>query len=185
MEEKVKGIIKDDILEEIINLNFDVAVNNYSTLKENYLQEFQFVGLSLLIEYNLDLSNIYESDKVNNRYFNSYVFYDDSGVRHIINNQVGTDYIKMGTAANQKDLKDLSINFNKRMSGSDTKLLNTHLSNMLKLIDDLNLKVISFSPADDNYKEVRKRLFVSLIKKFEDRIEDIISTEDTFVLKLK
>lgn len=165
------------IKEEIKNVNFDLLLNNYADLYENHIMFFQNIGARLMCEYSLNLSDAYESEKCEDGKVKGYQFYDDSGNKHLTVLQKYSDTVKIAPAVTN-DKNDLRINTTKRTSGFDARLLSTHVNNILKIVEDYNLKSISFTPAADKYSNARRRLFTSIIANYQDKISDIKTNDN-------
>lgn len=171
-----KSDLKKLIKDELKNINFDFILNNFKELYNKYPNEYQAIGMQLLHEYRIDLGNIYESTPVENAVFYGYEFFDDNGKRHLTVLQKAGSILKMGPARSNEPTI-LFIDTKKQTSGNDPKLLNTHISNIFKILKDKNTKVIHFEPAQDAHTEARKRLFTNLIRGLQDDIEDVKTDE--------
>lgn len=168
--------LKNLIREEILKLDIDFLLENYTYLHNECPNEWFGIGWVLLTEYRVNLSNIYDSSKVEDNVVIGYEFFTPEGERHLSLLQKGTDIVKIGPAL-AKEPSILKINFKKRTNGADDKLLSTHINNIFNIITDNKLKSISFTPEDDKYKEVRKRLFINIINRFKDDIENVKTDE--------
>lgn len=171
----IKEEIRKYILPEFDITLDDLTINEYANLQWNYIR--------LMSEVKIDTSNIYKAIKMSNPAMDGYYFYDSNNKRHVTNCQKHTHVVKIGPAANDKDL---TIIPKKSSNIKDPKILNTHVANILKLIDDLKLKEISFTAeSGDGYGNARKRLFLGLINNFIGQIERVVNNEDNFIIYLK
>jgi len=178
--EELKKIIKEEINDFYLNR----LIENYQSLeKDNFgflVNGFYF----LLKEYRVNLDDIYKSEK---KFFpqlgNSYIFKDETGIDHISSIHVdGT--IKIGRMGLTNTNKPIIIT-KKTKTKQDPKILNTHISNLIKIAKEQKIVKINFFPeSGDSYYEARKRLFLNIINQFPDKIENVRTSGDNFEIFL-
>jgi len=113
-----------------------------------------------------------------------YVFKDSTDKEHVSAIQK-TGTIKIGVLV--KTTNDNPVILTRKInSTNDEKILNTHISNIIKLIDELKLIKIDFSPeSSDQFYNARKRLFMNIVNQFPDKVEDVRTNGDNFEIFLK
>lgn len=180
-----KDELKQIIKEELNNFFFNKLIENYDYLEKNNFGFLQSNFLYLLREYQINLNDIYKSEKIYFPQFgDGFKFKDSRGNEHISAIQK-TGTIKIGllmyTNSNQPVISTI-----KRNSFQDEKILNTHVFNLIKLIDEIKFTQINFAPeTNDQYFEARKRLFLNIVNQFPERVENVRTTGDNFELFLK
>ena len=181
---KMSEIIKEKIgIESIIDKILSEKLQ-YSELTPEQRSLIYGEGWFLIREYKINLNDIYKDVMKNiDVYGIFYSFRDKKNKLHYT--RISKDnVVKIGPAVDNFNV-DGHILTQKNRKFNDDMLLNTHIANVIKYVNEYHPKELLVNiETSDNHGEGRKRLFLGIAGKLNDLVKDVKISKDGMIVYL-